>query len=142
MILNLSRHADAVPYPHAEPEPERVVWVDPVTLARFTVHDAGASGRPYPEWVRDGAEGRARKNAALTQGLCVKGWLLEEPALLHVDRRTGLARLRDGNHRCAFAVREGLRRVPVRIMPARVPNRGTTIAHPYRGEFDNAPTVK
>lgn len=119
----------------------RTVWVDPAVLIRFAVHDAGVSGRPYPELIRDGVEGRAARNAVLRSGLCVRGWLVEDPATLHVDRLTGLARLRDGNHRTRFAVEHGLPRVPVRIVPARVPARETAKGHPYRGEFDNAPTA-
>ncbi len=128
-------------HPRMQPETERVVWVDPVTLLRYAVHDAGASGRPYPELVRDGAELRAEKNQTLISSLTNAGWDTGEPALLHVDHRTGLARLRDGNHRTHFAAANGLPRVPVRIVPARVPNRGTTVAYPYLGEFDHAPAV-
>lgn len=124
-----------------EPEPARVVWVDPVQLARFAVHDAGASGRPYPELERDGAERRAQLNAEIVRGLAARSWDVNAPAVLHVDRSTGLARLRDGNHRVRFAVVAGLARVPVRIEPARVRARGTTIAHQYRGDFDRSPVA-
>ncbi len=129
------------PAMRTEAEPDRVVWVDPVQLLRYAVHDAGTSGRPYPEWVRDGAELREAKNRTLISELTHRGWDTSEPALLHVDRRTGLARLRDGNHRTRFAAAAGVQRVPVRIRPERVPNRGTTIAYPYLGEFDAAPAV-
>lgn len=140
MTVNLLQER-AAPAPSTDqaPEPERVVWVDPRELIRFAVHDAGASGQPYPELLRDGAEQRAQRNAVIREGLCVRGWLLSDPAVLEVDRSSGLARLRDGNHRTHFAVREGLKRAPVRIRPGRVRSRGTTVAHPYRGQFDSAP---
>lgn len=131
----------APPAPVADPEPARVVWVDPAALVAFTVHDAGVSGRSYPELVRDGAEQRAAINRRLISDLASRGWDHNEPAVLHVDRSTGLARLRDGNHRTHFAVATGLPRVPLRIIPARVPSRGTTIAYPYGGEFDHADFV-
>ncbi len=126
--------------PAVEPEPERLVMVDPQDLARFAVHDAGASGRPYPELQRDGAERRAQLNNDIRAGLA-DGWDPARPALLHVDTRTGLARLRDANHRTHFAAAAGMTRVPVRIVAARVPRRSTTIAFAYRGEFDDAPVV-
>jgi hypothetical protein len=122
-------------------ERPRLVWVDPRLLLRYVVHDAGASGRPYPELVRDGEQQRARANAALRHGLFTLGWRCDEPAVLHVDSSTGLARLRDGNHRTWFAVEQGVTRVPVRIAPGRVRNRGTTVAAQYRGEFDASPVV-
>lgn len=128
--------------PTADPEPTRVVWADPDVVARFAVHDAGASGQPYPELVRDGAAGRAARNAELLATLAAEGWRTDDPAVLHVDRATGLARLRDGNHRTHFARAAGLACIPVLIAAAPVPNRLTSVAHPYRGEFDTAPTVQ
>lgn len=141
MTVSLIATTNAAAPSDAPAERERTVWVDPLMLLRFAVHDAGASGQPYPELLRDGPEHRAARNESLVRDLHADGWDSRRPALLHVDHRTGLARLRDGTHRTHFAARAGHPRVPVHIVPARVPNRGTTIAFPYRGEFDHAPTV-